>query len=117
MRSELSTLLNIHGFLRFFADFKTPEEFFLNEKPVEFSWNSFDAKSYLSSADEHTDLDFDPVSSKQEVVVMVGPPASGKSSFAKKYLVPAGYVWINRDTLTTPAKCLKVRVKLNIISS
>ena len=28
-------------------------------------------------------------------------------SFAKKYLIPAGYEWINRDTLKDTKKCLK----------
>jgi len=34
-------------------------------------------------------------------------PASGKSSYAKHNLEPHGYYWVNRDTLKTPAKCLK----------
>ena len=42
------------------------------------------------------------------MVIMVAPPASGKSTFCRRYLVPHGYVWINRDTLSTAAKCLKV---------
>lgn len=36
---------------------------------------------------------------------MVGPPASGKSSFYRYHLEPHDYVWVNRDTLKTPAKC------------
>lgn len=43
----------------------------------------------------------------KDLVIMVGPPASGKSSFAKDTLVSHGYMWINRDTLNTPAKCLR----------
>lgn len=39
---------------------------------------------------------------------MVGPPASGKSTFFKRYLEKHNYVSINRDTLQTVAKCLKV---------
>jgi adenylate kinase family enzyme len=42
------------------------------------------------------------------MVVMIGPPASGKSTFSKKYFTPYGYVHINRDTLKTQDKCLKV---------
>jgi len=44
----------------------------------------------------------------QEFVIMVGMPASGKSTFRKKYLEPQGYVAVNRDTLGTMAKCVKV---------
>lgn len=44
-----------------------------------------------------------------ELVMMVGCPASGKSTFRKRYLEPHGYVAINRDTMGTMDKCLKVR--------
>jgi len=47
------------------------------------------------------------VTKTQEVIIMVGPPASGKSTFTKKYLEKAGYHRINRDTLKTAAKCKK----------
>ena len=40
---------------------------------------------------------------------MVGPPASGKSTFRQRYLEPNGYIAVNRDTLGTAEKCLKVR--------
>lgn len=42
-----------------------------------------------------------------DMVIMRGPPGCGKSAIAQKHLVSAGYVWINRDTLKTKAKCLK----------
>jgi len=45
-------------------------------------------------------------SQSQELIVMVGMQASGKSSFVRKYLVPKGYVRINRDTLKTQEKCV-----------
>ena len=44
----------------------------------------------------------------EEMVVMVGCPASGKSTIRKKFLEPHGYVAVNRDTLGTAEKCLKV---------
>ena len=37
----------------------------------------------------------------------VGFPGSGKTTLVETYLVPAGYTWVNRDTLKTQAKCLK----------
>jgi predicted kinase len=33
---------------------------------------------------------------RQELVVFVGLPASGKSTFAERYFVPEGYVRINQ---------------------
>lgn len=42
------------------------------------------------------------------MIMMVGPPASGKSTFSKKHFVSNGYIHINRDTLKTQDKCLKV---------
>ena len=39
---------------------------------------------------------------------MVGCPASGKSTFRRKYLEPHGYVAVNRDTLGDFDRCAKV---------
>lgn len=42
-----------------------------------------------------------------ELIVCVGYPASGKSSFVKKYLVPKGYVYVNQDTLKSRDRCVR----------
>ena len=47
-----------------------------------------------------------------EMVIMVGCPASGKSTFRKRYLEPHGYVAVNRDTMGTMQKCIKVGMHL-----
>lgn len=41
-----------------------------------------------------------------QMIIMIGFPASGKSSFVKNTILPKGHVHINRDTLKTPQKCL-----------
>ncbi len=45
---------------------------------------------------------------KQEMVIMVGEPASGKSSFSRKFFSSKGYEICNQDTLKTKAKCKKM---------
>lgn len=96
------------------AEFKTPEEFFLEEDAAIFNWNSFDADTFLqTAANSHKNKAYD--SGTQEMVIMVGPAASGKSTFVKKYFVPHGYVHINRDTLNTASKCIQVRLLIIII--
>ena len=40
-------------------------------------------------------------------MLLVGRPASGKSTFSQHHFQPHGYVNINRDTLRTQSKCLK----------
>eukprot|EP00177_Eucheuma_denticulatum_P003669 GFKZ01006650.1.p1 GENE.GFKZ01006650.1~~GFKZ01006650.1.p1 ORF type:complete len:525 (-),score=61.92 GFKZ01006650.1:1059-2633(-) len=39
------------------------------------------------------------------MVLMHGPPASGKTTFVRRYLLPRGYVWINQDTMQTFSRC------------
>ncbi|XP_046581207.1 uncharacterized protein F21D5.5-like [Haliotis rubra] len=86
-------------------NFKTPEEFFLNEKPAKFEWGSLNPVEYLKSAPKAGKKTYH--SNSQEVVLMVGPPACGKSTLRKQYLEKNGYVTVNRDTMGTVEKCIK----------
>lgn len=43
----------------------------------------------------------------QELVMFVGYPCLGKTSFYRRYFKPAGYEHINQDTLKTRDKCVK----------
>ncbi|OAD78705.1 hypothetical protein PHYBLDRAFT_107877, partial [Phycomyces blakesleeanus NRRL 1555(-)] len=85
-------------------EFKTPEEFFLNEPKAPFTWGPFDPHII----DKDSTLNIPELGPKPHVVVFVGCPASGKSRFAKKYLVPKGYIYVNQDTLKTRNKCVAV---------
>ncbi|XP_061169091.1 bifunctional polynucleotide phosphatase/kinase-like [Saccostrea echinata] len=86
--------------------FATPEEFFLGEKPPPFEWGCPDPNQYLKN-NKPPPGSKDFIAKTQELVMMVGCPASGKSTFRKRYFEPHGYTAINRDTLGTMDKCLK----------
>jgi bifunctional polynucleotide phosphatase/kinase len=88
--------------------FQTPEEFFLGSLPEKsFGWDGLgpDDLAKLPTA-------YDPkllasfTSSSQEMVLFVGFPGSGKSTFYERFMKAKGYFHINRDALKTPEKCL-----------
>ncbi|XP_078368438.1 bifunctional polynucleotide phosphatase/kinase-like [Oculina patagonica] len=87
-------------------DFFTPEEFFLNQKPAPFEWPAFDPrlldpnKPLLSPPTSKLQLDC------QEVIVMVGYPSCGKTTFVKEHLVPRGYIPLDEDQFETWEECL-----------
>ena len=88
------------------VDFKTPEEFFQKAKPVPFDWDgAIDPRSYKFAAQVADDGASSFHSAHKEIVVFCGFPGAGKSTFAKRYFLPHGYVHVNRDTLKTPKKC------------
>ncbi|VDM66439.1 unnamed protein product, partial [Strongylus vulgaris] len=97
---------------RFFASnvgiaFHTPEEFFLNQKTAE-PWGppSFDPVAYLDEKKKLLEPEDAPLpSSTKEVIVIVGFPGSGKSTFAHMLEKEHGYMVVNRDTLGTWQKC------------
>lgn len=87
-------------------DFHTPEEFFLKEKPAPFEWPKFVPKSLNPNASLLNPSNAKLHSEEQEVIVMAGYPASGKTTFVKAHLVSKGYVHVNRDNLGTWQKCV-----------
>ena len=49
-----------------------------------------------------------------EIVLLVGPPAAGKSTLARQFVKQLGYVHVNRDTVGTMDKCVHMaRVALS----
>lgn len=84
-------------------EFKTPEMLFLDEKSVIPEIVYPDIRSILKSK---SDFKFKP-SMSPEMVIMVGYPASGKSSISSYLEHNHNYTIINQDTLKTKTKCFK----------
>ncbi|KAJ6623111.1 polynucleotide kinase 3 phosphatase-domain-containing protein [Mycena sp. CBHHK59/15] len=89
--------------------FRTPEEYFLGQAPDP----NFTLKGFHVASLPNLPL-FTPSSSpllpdppKLELVLFVGYPCLGKTSFFRRYFEPAGYLHINQDTLKTRDKCVK----------
>jgi bifunctional polynucleotide phosphatase/kinase len=89
-------------------EFKTPEMYFLNEKEklpeLAFDIKQFkklEGKSPIGKEEEKS-----LASGEKEMILFVGGPGSGKSTFWSKYL--SDYTRVNNDTLKTKEKCMKV---------
>lgn len=81
--------------------FFTPEEWFLDyPRCTQYNWGGFDPRNLQHSAQEII------TSSTQEIVVFVGYPGSGKTTFFREHLEPKGYCHVNRDTLGSSQKCV-----------
>jgi len=92
--------------------FFTPEEYFLNEDPAKFEWGGADLEVAAAEGEVRTEEEIASYTSKdQEMILLCGFPAAGKSTFANTYLVPKGYIRVNRDTLKTQEKCIKVAME------
>lgn len=88
-------------------NFYTPEEHFQNMKKSSlYTKPEFNPTTLVNTMKllepENAKLKLD----EQELIIMVGFPASGKSYFCKEHLKSAGYEVINRDTLNSMQKCI-----------
>lgn len=75
--------------------FKTPEELFFEEEPVAFEWGALNPSTIIENA-KGQKFDTSTLSSgSQEMIIMVGRPAAGKSTIVTRFLEPKGYVRVN----------------------
>ncbi|XP_033122810.1 bifunctional polynucleotide phosphatase/kinase-like [Anneissia japonica] len=91
--------------------FHTPEEYFLGYQKARFEMPEFDPKLLETASPLFVQSNGQLTSKSQEVIVLVGSPASGKSTFVKTHLAKHNYVHINRDTLGSWQKCVAGCIK------
>ncbi|XP_074387751.1 bifunctional polynucleotide phosphatase/kinase [Zonotrichia albicollis] len=72
--------------------------------PAPFDLPAFDPRDLEKVTQEVPEAEL--VSDGPEVLLTVGFPGAGKSTFVKRYLVPAGYEYVNRDTLGSWQRCV-----------
>lgn len=88
--------------------FFTPEEYFLKLPAAPYTLTGFHPSSLPTDSPQITPTSTPLVASRSpEVVLFVGYPSLGKSTFYRKHFEPAGYVHINQDILKTRDKCIK----------
>ncbi len=86
-------------------DFHTPEEFFLNDIPcTKFDWYSPAALFHINFKGSYNNIKSNKTC---EMVILVGSPASGKSTLANKF-IEMGYEHVSRDILGTMPKCVNL---------
>jgi bifunctional polynucleotide phosphatase/kinase len=86
-------------------EYKSPEEFFLDQPAREFC-RSFNPSLFISTEmDTEVESKITALTKRKntgpEMVVFVGSPGAGKSTFFRKYFEPLGYARVNQDTLKT----------------
>ncbi|KAM9359157.1 bifunctional polynucleotide phosphatase/kinase [Symphorus nematophorus] len=86
--------------------FQTPEEYFLGWKSAPYNLPNFDPRKIDSSAKLYDPPSASLTCSKTEVIVAVGYPAAGKSTFFHTHVIPKGYTYVNRDTLGSWQNCV-----------
>jgi len=89
------------------VQFYTPEEYFLKIPPAPHKLPGFHVSSLRESPNSSPATPVIPPDSHTEIVVFVGPPCLGKSTFFRTHFASAGYVHVNQDTLGSRPKCIK----------
>jgi len=108
--------------------FYTPEEYFLGDPPANYILGAFNPTDYIpvstspvnnslqtstslntipsSTGSKPLSLPIIPPAQSPDIILFVGSPAAGKSTFYRDHLLPMGYSRINQDTLKTRDKCV-----------
>ena len=96
--------------------FYTPEEYFLGDEPANFILGAFNPLDYIptpilspdgtSAIASKLQAPIITPFTKPDVILFVGSPATGKSTFYRDHLLPMGYARINQDTLKTRNRCV-----------
>ncbi|KAI0288305.1 polynucleotide kinase 3 phosphatase-domain-containing protein [Russula brevipes] len=89
------------------VQFYTPEEYFLKISPAPYTLPGFHVSSLKEYPQDSQATVVLPPDLETEIVVFVGPPCLGKSTFYRTHFAPAGYVHVNQDTLGSRPKCVK----------
>ena len=87
--------------------FHTPEEYFLREPTAPFQ-RSFDPQKYSRPASADGPKPLFQARHDLDLVILVGSPGSGKSTFFEKHLAPLGYHRVNQDILKSRDRCVEV---------
>ena len=86
--------------------FYTPEEFFVGEPGIEAFDLGKDPKSLMTGNSNAFSFEDHFKDSDLVMIMAVGSPASGKSTFYHEHLKSRNFVHVNRDTLKTVPKCI-----------
>ena len=85
-------------------NFLTPEEFFLNEKQT-IPKIKEDYHIYDNNNNDHIKFN----DKNKEMIILIGAPGSGKSTFCENYL--KNYIRINQDNLKNKKKCFEKTIE------
>ena len=85
-------------------NFLTPEEFFLNEKQT-IPKIKEDYHIYDNNNNDHIKIN----DKNKEMIILIGAPGSGKSTFCENYL--KNYIRINQDNLKNKKKCFEKTIE------
>jgi bifunctional polynucleotide phosphatase/kinase len=94
--------------------FQTPEEYFLKANQVKRIWRGIDPLAYLEKRDGNNkgkgtrDILLDKLPNGQKLIVLIGYPASGKSSLCKLIDADKNMKIVNQDECRTKVRCLRL---------